>query len=287
MKFCKVLLWFLLSFSVTYGQQEMFHQNNYTQVVAGYDTDAQALFTAMESDATPVTLTTAQKNSVNTVILGYKSAGIWSKRKAIYGIIGGTASAHKWNWKDPRDLDAAGRLTFIGSPTHSANGIAWNGTSQYADTHLTPASAFSSINSTSIGYYSRTQVIGDQLEIGSFDGNSDMFMGIYFNQTTGTRVALNSATRYNSNTQTNTIGWFLANRTDANTITVYRNGSALESQTATTVSPLSLAPIYLGAGSSFLSTKQCAFAVIGDTLTDTEQAAENTIIANFQSANNR
>jgi hypothetical protein len=46
----------------------------------------------------------------------------------------GTASQHKWNLKDPRDLDAAYRLQFNGGMTHSANGILFNGTNGWADT---------------------------------------------------------------------------------------------------------------------------------------------------------
>jgi hypothetical protein len=36
--------------------------------------------------------------------------GIWRKTHAIYPLLGGTASAHKFNLKDPRDLNAAYRL---------------------------------------------------------------------------------------------------------------------------------------------------------------------------------
>ncbi len=80
----------------------------------GYDADAQAFFNALEADASPVTLNTSQKDSINTLVEALKSASIWTKIKAIYPMIGGVASSHKYNLKDPRDLDAAFRLTFSG-----------------------------------------------------------------------------------------------------------------------------------------------------------------------------
>ena len=69
----------------------------------GIDTDAQAFITA-----TGITDNT-QKNSINQLVLDLKSYGVWSKIKAIYPFVGGTATTHKFNLKDPRDLDAAYR----------------------------------------------------------------------------------------------------------------------------------------------------------------------------------
>ena len=53
--------------------------------------------------------------------------------KALYPFVGGTATSHKFNLKDPRDLDAAFRLQFNGGWTHNSNGVTPNGTNGYAD----------------------------------------------------------------------------------------------------------------------------------------------------------
>jgi hypothetical protein len=63
--------------------------------------------------------------------------------KAVYPFVGGTATTHKFNLKDPRDLDAAFRLTFFGGITHSSTGITGNGTNGYFDTFLNPSTEFS------------------------------------------------------------------------------------------------------------------------------------------------
>jgi len=65
-----------------------------------------------------------------------KDFGIYNKNKAFYPLAGGTPESIRYNAKDPRNLDAAFRLTAVGSPTVTANGVQGNGTSQYYNTHL-------------------------------------------------------------------------------------------------------------------------------------------------------
>jgi hypothetical protein len=97
---------------------------------AAFDPDAQAFITAAGiTDNT-------QKTAINTLVVDMKGFGIWTKMKAIYPFVGGTASTHKWNLKDPRDLDAAFRLVFNGGWTHSSTGALPNGTNGYANTFL-------------------------------------------------------------------------------------------------------------------------------------------------------
>jgi hypothetical protein len=116
-----------------------------------YDPDAVAFFTA-----TGITNPT-QKTAVNQLVLDLKSNSIWSKMLAFYPMVGGTATTHKYNLKDPRDLDAAFRLTFSGGWTHSSTGALPNGTNGYANTFLSPLSNLST-NSESFGFYGGTSV---------------------------------------------------------------------------------------------------------------------------------
>jgi hypothetical protein len=102
----------------------------YIKAKSSYDPDAQAFFTA--SGLTGATNLTA----INQLVVDLKTYGIWTKMKAIYPMIGGTAALHKWNLKDPQDLDAAFRLVFLGGWTHSSTGALPNGTNGYANTFL-------------------------------------------------------------------------------------------------------------------------------------------------------
>ena len=117
---------------------------------SSYDTDAQAFFTA-----TGITDTT-QKNAVNQLVLDLKAASIWTKMVAVYPFVGGTATTHKYNLKNPLDTDGAYRITFNGTITHSSNGIVGGGTTaDYGNTHIIPSSVFTG-NSGSFGVYLRS-----------------------------------------------------------------------------------------------------------------------------------
>jgi hypothetical protein len=72
--------------------------------VAGFDTDAQLAINAIG------TLTEPQKQLLNNLVVGFKTQGLGASLNYL-PVIGGTAASHKWNIKDPRDLDAAYRLT--------------------------------------------------------------------------------------------------------------------------------------------------------------------------------
>ena len=121
-----------------------------------FDPDAQAFITAAGiTDPT-------QQSAINTLVLDMKGYGIWTKMKAVYPMVGGTATTHKWNLKDPQDTDAAFRLVFNGGWTHSSTGALPNGTNGYANTFLnanTELQQFSHHHS----FYHNTDNIGTSL----------------------------------------------------------------------------------------------------------------------------
>jgi hypothetical protein len=89
----------------------------------------------------------------------YATLNIWDSLKAIYPFVGGNLNAHKRNLKDPRDLDAAFRMTFTGTPTHTSNGVV-TGNSGYGDTHLVQnVNLFP--NSLSMGMYFTTDAVAN------------------------------------------------------------------------------------------------------------------------------
>jgi len=130
-----------------------------------YDADAQLFFNA--ESAAGVTLTTTEKDAVNQWVVDSKAAGIWTKFKAIYPMVGGTATSHKFNLKNPLDTNAAFRLSFIGGGTHSSNGYQPNGINAYANTFCTTANM--ALNSAHHSFYSRTdQAAANRYEMGVY-----------------------------------------------------------------------------------------------------------------------
>ena len=186
---------------------------------ASVDADALAFITAAA-----ITDTT-QKTAVNTLVTDLKAANIWTKIKALYPFVGGSASSHKWNLKDPRDLDAAFRLVFSGGMTHSPNGILFGGTNGYANTKIIPSTLFS-LNSNGLGIYLSsldTAPGADPSFLGAFTTSGTASYLSPFNSNTQIRGALNG-TVINSSTITPT-GLLSFQKTSATLSTLYKNSN--------------------------------------------------------------
>jgi hypothetical protein len=246
-----------------------------------FDADAQAFITAASiTDST-------QQSAINTLVLDLKSYGIWTKTKAIYPFVGGTATTHKYNLKDPRDLDAAFRLTFFGGWTHSSNGALPNGIDSVANTFLNTATVIANANDGHLTYYSRTNNSGtSQIEIGNRDNSSSFNLVIKFGTSICTAAINMSDTNTFSNT-TSSAGFYHANQNNtANVRKMFKNGSVLATQTVAQNSQPSL-NIYIGARNfnnvpSFYCNRETAFASIGNGLTDTESSNFYTAVQSFQ-----
>lgn len=249
---------------------------------SSFDADAQAFITAAA-----ITNTT-QQNAINTLVLALKGYSIWSKMKAIYPIVGGTASSHKFNLKDPRDLDAAFRLTFSSGWTHASTGMTPNGTSAYADTFLNTATVIANANDGHLSYYSRTNNSGiNQIEIGNRDIPSSFDLVIKFGTSNLAGACINmSDTNVFTNT-TSSSGFYHGNQNNiANVRKMFKNGTTLGTQTVAQNAQPSL-NVFIGArnfadGPSFYSNRETAFSSIGNGLTDTEAANFYTAVQAFQ-----
>lgn len=219
-------------------------------------------------------------NAVNNMVNAMVANGIWSKMKAVYPIIGGTAAAHKYNLVDSRDLDAAFRLSFIGGWTHSSTGITSNGTTGYADTFLTPSTSLS-LNSTHISCYIRTNILVNEVAIGVYRAVFPtinlfpIFSGLSY-------FRINSTGDAGVNTGGSTTGFFIANRISATQTRNYRNGVRYIINTASSSLPTAKITIAKTTDSGGINTNQFAFFSIGDGLTDSEGVAFNNIVQAFQ-----
>jgi hypothetical protein len=250
------------------------------------DSDAQAfLNAAVIEDLT-------QANAVNTLVTDLKGYGIWTKMKAIYPFIGGSAFAHKFNLRSPIDTDAAFRLVFNGGWVHSSTGSTPNGTNAFANTFLIPNSAISQ-NSACLSIYSRTNNIAliNRVEMGSSNGTSTFQQVIRFNNSLGNVSLLHSPYVSAGYIATKTSGFFLTSRTGSTTFKKFEDGVLRETLTAASVSPNSI-NVYLGARNDstsilYYDSKQYAFAHIGDGLTDTEAANYYTAVQAFQTSLSR
>ena len=255
--------------------------------VSGTDSDAQAFITAASiTDST-------QQSAINTLVTQLKTYGIWTKMKALYPMVGGSATSHKFNLKDPRDLDAAYRLVFNGGWVHTSTGALPNGTTAFADTKLKPFGVFNNTTYAHMSYYSRTSSGFNNSEygMGANDGvnnlafvfrranNLQAFVADFSNATY--RMALNS-------TSTDGSGFFVGTQQGANIKLLKQNSLHVSNTTTGTGGIPPNYNVFIGALNSLnvsesFTNKESAFASIGDGLTDAEAANFYTAVQTYQS----
>jgi len=243
----------------------------------GNDADAQAFITASGISGTEAT-------AVNTLVVNLKSANVWTKIKAAYPMVGGTATSCKWNLKNPVDSNAAFRLVFSGGGTFSANGYQPNGTNAYADTFLIPSTTLT-LNSQHISYYSRTNSNGTEVEMGCNNAGSNPNTLLEI-RTAGTTYVSLAANGYATYVDANSLGFYIGNRTASNVTKLFKNNTAVTTSAngsaSNPINSISIGALNSGFTKQYYTTKQCAFASIGDGLTDAEALAFYNAVNNFQ-----
>jgi len=241
-----------------------------------YDADAQAFITA--ASITDLT----QQGAINTLVVSLKGYSIWTKFKAIYPIVGGVSSSHAVNLKTPGTYN----LSFTNAWTHASTGMTPNGTSAYADTGLNDNTVLS-LNSAHISFYSRTNVDGLYCDIGTYDPVTTSGINVFsrFVNAFYGRVHNDGTGVSNSDSR----GLFLANRVGSTQTRNFVN-STLKLQTIASVAKVSY-NVIIGARYrgfyDFYSPRQCAFASIGDGLTDTDAANFYTAVQAYQTTLSR
>jgi hypothetical protein len=231
-----------------------------------------------------------QQAAVNTLVLGLKSNNLWTKMQAIYPFVGGTAYTHKFNLKDPRDLDAAFRLQYFGTVIHSNLGISGSG---YANTYYFPLTNNINANtSIHLSMYSTSPNL--EAFPGTAIGNTGNASGLHI-----TPNYRNSGTSYYQlyfegsggwlplgGAGSADVGFYLASRTSLNDVAFYRRINTGNTSTSAT------AP-YLAGTNNFVQilsaafvrwTGNIGFATLGYGLSSTDAINLDTVISAYQTA---
>jgi hypothetical protein len=246
---------------------------------------------------------TTQRGAIVDLVKDLKSNNLWSKMKAVYPMVGGTAETHKWNLKDPRDVDAAFRLSFIGGWTHSSTGADPNGTNAYANTFFTPNGQLALFDGH-LSYYARENItvtgttqalLGVGGNSGGWNGREAWFIEFASNNANYSHHSTNATTDRGWVTPTISMqGYSIGTRrtSDPTTLKFFKNNILIASaSTSVAGQALNIYPVYIAsfrnetAGSPFASnytSNQCAFATIGNGLTDAEASSLYTIVQKYQ-----
>ena len=273
--------------------------NNLGQILVGFRSPVLVTpppSTVIDADATAFIAAAGITNlvqaaAINTLVNDLKTYGLWTKMKALYPMVGGTATSHKFNLKDPRDLDAAYRLVFNGGWTHTSTGALPNGTTGYADTKLIPSSNLTASN-LHIGFYSRTDSVNPTmmgLQDDSVSNGSQMYLSA--NKTNDWYSAINTDTNRIILSNSNTTGYYIVSRLTLQNLKAYKNGSQVGSNIQNSLGYMANIPMYLG-GFNYKNmynvvsidygNKESSFASIGDGLSNTEATNFYNAVQKFQ-----
>ena len=257
--------------------------SNTVTPTSAFDTDAQAFITAA-SITNPT-----QQSAINTLVVDLKGYNIWTKFKAIYPFCGSTSSQHKWNLKDPRDLDVAFRLVFSGGGTHSVNGYQPGGINGYADTFFNPLAQSVTKSNFGVSVYSRSNTSGYKVDIGAVESgfpSSYVWLVPRYNSVTDFAGSFDDS-NFNGNYLTNTLGLISVVRDSATAQKLYQNGVQKGTRTGFNATIDINKNIYVGARNNLgspanYSDRQNAFTAIHEAFNSTESANFYTAVQAYQ-----
>ena len=267
------------------------NQNSYYSVYAT-DADARAFVSAAGIT------NSVQMRAIDTLVTSLKSAGIWTKMKAIYPFVGGTANSHKFNLKDPRDLDAAYRLVFSGGWTHNSTGALPNGSNATADTRLNTKNVLTP-NNLSIGLYTNTNRVADtspsRIAYGNSDNTTTYTPLTQFYLRTSTNQLLSDLGDYNygrvAGANTSTAGFYVNTRISSTSNKTFKSGVLFGSSTTNnTTNTLPNSNLFIASFNDggfvrvSFETINYQFFHISDGLTDAEAANFYNAVQTYQIA---
>ena len=251
-----------------------------TDIIPLFDADAQAFFDRVT--AASGSLNTTEQDAVNTLVVQMKADGIWTSMKAIYPMVGASAAACAQNLKSSSFTG-----TFTSGWTFASTGVTPNGTSAYMNTNYIP-SVSGLLNSGHISVYSRTDLqSGSSIDFGS--NAPAHFISYFFSG--ATYSGINSNDGPPGPTFTPTTSLLLISRIASTTAKIFRAGTLAYTDNKTSTSrpnqKLILGALNNNGTNSLFSSRQYAFASIGDGLTDTQASDLYNSVQAFQTTLSR
>lgn len=203
------------------------------------DANAEAYYDAMATayggnlDASIYSLTLDQlKEGIDLDILNNKSGGVWSNLTRYYPFIGGTAATHAIN-----AVSAASELSYVGSPTHGAQGTTLNGVSQYAKMNNTPSADCAPGDAHIMIFPNVTS--GNTFSVGSRDSSANALFLRAFGGTTKQTDNLDGVTgngRLTVASGVNLSKVHISSRTTTTLLHMYVDGSSIGNNTGPSLS---------------------------------------------------
>ena len=253
------------------------------RAATGIDSDAASFFTRVYTAGG--TLSYTEVTATETLVSNLKSYGIWTAMRAVYPMVGASAAACAQNLKSSSFTG-----TFTSGFTFASTGVTGNGTSAFFNTTCSPSQMAQ--NSMHMSYYSRSDIA----QFGMMGASNVGILNLcYINPrfTNGnyyTHINNSDGATTLFGLSSTSLGFYLSERTTSTNNRYFRNGTLVNSGTFTSVTP-SNNSIYVCASNfpsaTEYSSRECAFASIGDGLTDTQAANFYTCVNTFQTTLSR
>jgi hypothetical protein len=247
----------------------------------GFDPDAQTYIDAVI--AAGGTLSSPDQDTVNTLFVDLKTAGLYSKMTAMYPVVGATGPAHALNAVNPVNSDAAFRLNFIGTWVHDSGGMTNNSTGG-ANTYM-----LNSVDLTQgdrhFSFYSTVDTEATGYDWGGGAGSENVLICSYNGSTFYTGFA-----EFLTYSNTDSRGFYIANLKSGTQRNIL-NGVSVASQASGDTSINRYISLMCdnragvpGFNTDEPSPNTCAFASVGDGFTQTEWEDLSTIVQTFQTS---
>lgn len=238
------------------------------------------------------TLTINEQNAVNTMVNSMQAAGIYTKFKVIYPMVGASAAACSQNL-----ISSSFTGTFNGGWSFNSTGVTGNGTNTWIRNSFVGSTELTAGNWHQ-SYYSRTN---NNVGVDAGSGDVAAYPSSYFQIRTASNLSYFVCGNFSNyglvaTGITDARGLFLGSILSNTNRTYYRNSSIIQTNTTSIINVLYPAEIIIGAyneaGTSipnprFFNSKECALYTLGDGLTTSEANQFYTIVQTFQTTLSR
>ena len=234
-------------------------------------------------------------SAVNYLVLALKANNLWNRIYALYPFVGGTATTHKYNLKNPLDTNGAFRLSFAGGVTHDASGVTFSLVNGYANTFLASNPTIT-LNNECMALYSRTP----DASTGSTDMGAavtittrDEFKVRNISDSAGANInSITTGAGSASFTNTDGTGFYMVSRRSSTDMNLYKNGVLSASATTANDGTRSNLAMYIGCRNVLnlpqnFTGRNFGLALIAQSYTQTEAVIWNDIVQEFNRKLNR
>lgn len=233
-------------------------------------------------------------SALNYLVLALKNNNLWNRIHALYPFVGGTATTHKFNLKNPVDTNAAFRLQFNGSVIHDSNGVTFSSINGWANTFLIPTTTIT-LNKETLALYSRSSFSGLSagVDMGAAVSVTARDELVLRNNINIAQANINTTTSGSTSfTNTDATGFYFATRQTSTDLRIYKNGVLQSSGTTLNNGSRSNIAIYLGArnvsnAAQGFTGRNFTFALIGLDFTPAESATWYQIVQQYNFMLNR